>query len=260
MLVWLSTQCHLPDQYANIILSYLDCVFGNILCYNKIKSVVDLYTRYGSNPEIILNPEFRHNVMILHESLKDDNMFKDYVSNHDNKFFKEIWSLFNNNLVKYVNTFTNSQKDEPVCIVFEGEPGSGKSVLMNAFVEVLKNKNRSVYVHSVPPSEGGKDFYDDYENQEVFVMDDVGQQGKSQWRTIINFVSPVKYPLECANASKKNTKFFNSKVILCTTNNFKQLSSFTSKDCIAEPEALFRRAHVIQVNRGNDPAHFTRVS
>ena len=258
MLMWLSTQCHLPEMYANIIISYLDCVFGNILCYNKIKNVVDLYTKYGSNPEIILHPEFRHEVIVLHENLKDDNMFKDYVTNHDNKFFREIWSLFNNNLVKYVNTFTNSQKDEPICIVFEGEPGSGKSVLMNAFVEVLKSKNKSVYVHSVPPSEGGKDFYDDYENQEVFVMDDVGQQGKSQWRTIINFVSPVKYPLECANAAKKNTKFFNSKVILCTTNNFKQLSSFTSKDCIAEPEALFRRAHVVQINRGSDPAYFSQ--
>lgn len=246
---WLGSTNFIPVSLIETTTTYMDLIFGNILCYDKIKKVVDVYTKYVTNPEVILRPEFRHEVTTLHDSVKNDVMFNDYVTNHDNKYFKDVWLLFNNNLVKYVSTFASSSKEEPICFVFEGEPGSGKSVLMNSFVEVLKKMNKSIYVHSVPPSEGGKDFYDDYENQEVFVMDDVGQQGKSQWRTIINFVSPVKYPLECANASKKNTKFFSSKIILCTTNQFTGLSSFTSKDCIAEPEALFRRAHVIKVKR-----------
>ena len=38
----------------------------------------------------------------------------------------------------------------------------------------------------------GKDWYDNYQNEEIFYMDDVGQQGVSQWRTIINMVSAVK--------------------------------------------------------------------
>nr|QKK82974.1 hypothetical protein 1 [Ginkgo biloba picorna-like virus] len=95
-------------------------------------------------------------------------------------------------------------------------------------------------------------------NQDVFVMDDVGQQGKSQWRSIINFVSPVKYPLECAQADKKNTKFFSSPLILCTTNNFTNLQGFTAKDCIAEPEALFRRAHVLKFTRAGGDIQYAK--
>lgn len=234
---------------ALYIENILDTMFGSILCYDKIKRVTEIYSEYASNPSIILEAHFRNRVSILEKEVTGDPIFDEYVSNHDNRHFKEMWSLFKSNLVKYVDTFTVSQKNEPICFVFEGAPGSGKSVIMNSFVEYLKENNRSVYVHSVPPAEGGKDFYDDYENQEVFVMDDVGQQAKSQWRTIINFVSPVKFPLECASANKKNTKFFNSKIILCTTNLFSQLSSFTSSDCIAEPEALFRRVHLIKINR-----------
>lgn len=235
-------------NYADYL---IDLFFGNIVAYDKIKKVSDLHAKYVSSPDIILNPEFRFEVQELSDSLVGNTLFLDYVANHENKFFRGVWESFNNTLVKYVKTFTVSSKEEPICIVFEGAPGSGKSVLMNNFVQVLRKQNRSVYVHSIPPTDAGKDFYDDYENQEVFVMDDIGQQGKSQWRTIINFVSPVKYPLECANALKKNTKFFNSKIILCTTNGFMQLRGFTAKDCISEPEALFRRCHVIKVEKSN---------
>lgn len=235
--------------YAGYAAYILDLAFGGIVCYDKIKRVTDMNLAYSSHPEVILQPEFRENVIKLDEETKDA-IFMQYVSNHENKFFKSAWDAFQNNLVKYVKNFTTSSKIEPICFVFEGAPGSGKSVLMNNFVEVLRKMNKSVYIHTIPPTDAGKDFYDDYENQDVFVMDDIGQQGKSQWRTIINFVSPVKYPLECANAAKKNTKFFNSKIILCTTNGFMKLHGFTSKDCIAEPEALFRRCHVIKVEKG----------
>jgi len=251
VLDWLGANAGLSANVIQPVIIFLDFIFGNIICYNNIKEVVDLYTSYTSTPNIILQPVFRHSVSQLYDKLKENPMFNDYVSNHDNKFFREVWILFKDNLVKYVNTFTISAKEEPICIVFEGGPGSGKSVIMNSFVEVLRSQQKSVYVHSVPPVEGGKDFYDDYENQEVFVMDDIGQQGKSQWRTIINFVSPVKFPLECASANKKNTKFFNSKIILLTTNCFRDLSGFTSTDCIADRGALFRRCHVINVKRSN---------
>lgn len=244
----------LAETEANVYYSgyaayILDLAFGGIVCYDKIKRVTEMNLAYSSHPEVILQPEFRENVMKLNDETKDA-IFMQYVSNHENKFFKSAWDAFQNNLVKYVQNFTTSSKIEPICFVFEGAPGSGKSVLMNNFVEVLRKMNKSVYIHTIPPTDAGKDFYDDYENQDVFVMDDIGQQGKSQWRTIINFVSPVKYPLECANAAKKNTKFFNSKIILCTTNGFMKLHGFTAKDCIAEPEALFRRCHVIKVEKG----------
>lgn len=257
---WLVTFLQSSEQnvylagYADYL---LDVMFGSISSYSKIKSISELNLQYSLSPEVILRPEYRDEVLKVYNDANEDLLFKDYVVNNDNKNFKVVWDSFVTNIVKYVKTFTVSAKKEPICIVFEGQPGSGKSVLMNNFVEVLRKMNKSVYIHSIPPTDAGKDFYDDYENQDVFVMDDIGQQGKSQWRTIINFVSPVKYPLECANANKKNTKFFNSEFILCTTNGFMNLHGFTAKDCVAEPEALFRRCHVVKVE-GIVGADFTQ--
>jgi GTPase SAR1 family protein len=146
---------------------------------------------------------------------------------------------------KLASNFDVSARSEPVCIVFEGKAGSGKSTLMNKVIDYLVKKDYSIYNHNCPSVDAAKDFYDDYIDQDVFVMDDVGQQGVSQWRQIINFVSPVKFPLDCAEARHKNTKFFNSKLLLLTTNHFSDLHSFTKTDCIAEPSALFRRCHVL---------------
>lgn len=230
---------------------------SSVFLHRDIKNVCDIYSKYVANPQSLFDPTFRQEIMSTHGRLKADNNFLDYVQNGNNKYFLTTWNLFEANVVKSCHAFDTSGREEPLCIVFEGEAGSGKSNLMNQFVALLKESGMTTICHSVPAAEDGKDFYDDYENQEVFVMDDVGQQGKSQWRYLINYVSPVKYPLPCANASKKNTKFFNSKIILCTTNHFMTLGGFTSSDCISEPEALFRRAHVIKVTKGSS-LHFSQ--
>jgi hypothetical protein len=230
-------------------------LFKNLASYfiahNKIKEIVTLYTRYVTDQQVMFDPIYREKVLSVYSNCSSDEFFMAYVNNSDNKHFKISWNAFKENVVKFARTFDISGRDEPICLVFEGAAGSGKSVLMNAFVDYLR-VSRSVYIHTVPSVDCGKDFYDDYENQEVFVMDDVGQQGISQWRTIINYVSPVKFPLECATASKKNTKFFNSKIILCTTNHFKSLHNFTKTDCISEPAALFRRIHLISCAKTTD--------
>lgn len=214
--------------------------------YFLIKDITTLYTKYVKNAQVMIDADFRRQVLEINEKSKSAQ-FMEYVNNDSNRFFKPLYTAFKDNVVRYAETFDVSSKSEPICIVFSGPPGCGKSVLMNSLVDYLKNK-RSVYVHSTPPVDSGKDFYDDYQNQDIFVMDDVGQQGPSQWRQIINFVSPVKYPLECAAAEKKNTKFFNSKIILCTTNNFRNLK-FTTTDGISDTGALFRRVHLFECTR-----------
>lgn len=255
-LVWMCTTIPELSGLTNFLESIIDYLFSTIVCYDKIRNVVLLYSKYVSDASVIMDPKFRLDCETLHDDLIRDVNFREYVDNSDNKHFKNSWDGFCNNLIKYIKNFDVARREEPICIVLEGQPGCGKSVLMNNLVEYLVRLNKSVYVHSVPPTMGGKDFYDDYENQDVFVMDDVGQQGVSQWRTIINFVAPIKYPLECADAKKKNTKFFNSKIIIVTTNKFTDLNSFTSSDCISEPGALFRRAHVINVSKGNSPSGY----
>lgn len=248
----------IPANYRDCMINLVRRVGSSVFLHAEIKNICDIYTKYISNPQCLFDPTFRQDIMNTHAKLIKDPSFMDYITNGNNKYFQTTWNLFEANVVKSCNAFDTSGRDEPICFVFEGEAGSGKSTLMNAFVALLKESGMTTICHSVPAAEDGKDFYDDYENQDVFVLDDVGQQGKSQWRYIINYVSPVKYPLPCATASKKNTKFFNSKIIIATTNHFTDLGGFTSSDCITEPEALFRRAHVIKVTKGKSD-HFSQV-
>jgi hypothetical protein len=238
----------LPKSLADFMIGMFDYLGHGLRNYRLIKQVAEKYTFFLRNEQAIFDPSFRQDVMSLRKKCIESDGFMEYVSNASNRYFKTTWDNFEQNVCKGVKIFDESRRDEPICFVFEGPAGSGKSALMNNFVDLLREDGLSVYTHSVPSAEDAKDFYDDYENQDVFVMDDVGQQGKSQWRYIINFVAPTKYPLPCAQANKKNTKSFTSKIIVCTTNHLRDLNSFTSTDCISEPDALRRRIHLIEVN------------
>jgi hypothetical protein len=239
----------LPIAIITGMRSVLKYVSNSTISYNLMREVASVYTQYIKNPQEIFDPTFREKIVELNKKCIAAPGFIEFATNTSNKYFNTTWTAFRDNVVKATYMFDQSRRDEPLLFVFEGLAGSGKSQFMNATVDLLRKSGLSVYCHTVPSTEDAKDFYDDYENQDVFVMDDVGQQGKSQWRTMINFVSPIKYPLPCATASKKNTKFFNSKVILCTTNHLMNLGGFTSTDCITEPEALFRRCHVVKVEK-----------
>lgn len=233
----------------------LESILEYFLLNGKLKTVSDMYAKYVKNPQIMFEAIFRNEALELGISCESDQAFLNYIANTNNRYANIVWKAFLENVVKYAKTYDSTSRPEPICIVFDGPPGCGKTVLVNQLTQLLK-QSKSIYVHTCPPVEGGKDFYDDYKNEDVMVMDDVGQQGISQWRTIINFVSPIKYPLSCAQADNKNTKFFNSKIIICTTNNFESLSSFTKSDCISTPEALFRRVHLVNVKRSADHDEF----
>lgn len=149
-------------------------------------------------------------------------------------------------LVKRIDAYEQCSRQEPIGIIFQGPPGCGKSRAMNAVVQACP---WSKYVHIIKDVNDGKDFYDMYENETIFYMDDVGQQGISQWRSFINMISEVKYPLDCARAENKDTKFFNSEVVLATTNEFMNLSGLVRTDGIRELPALWRRCVVLDFSR-----------
>jgi hypothetical protein len=121
---------------------------------------------------------------------------------------------------------------------------------------VISASGQTCYSHLVKATTDGKDWYDSYNNEQIFFMDDVGQQGISQWRTIINMVSSVKMPLECADASLKDTKFFNSPTIMVTTNMFQHLQGLTKQDCISDIKALWRRGYVFDFSRATRRGDF----
>jgi len=188
--------------------------------------LVDDIIEFGKNMKVEDNPSFAYAINLC---MKDKSLQK----------MLDDFSI----LYKTCVQSKNVSRQEPFMMVFEGSPGCFKSRSMTL---LIKSLGRSVYSHVVPATKDtDKDFYDTYANQEIFYMDDVGQMGVGQWRKVMNWVSCVPLPLQCATASLKNTKFFTSTSILCTTNCFKNLHTIYRDDCIADLGALHRRGVVV---------------
>lgn len=246
LLTWLKAT--LKIEIVDVIIELLVQPLNFVKGIKLTKDLSKLTIEFQKNNQIIFDPVVRVKCMDLYKDIKTNVYIQSLLVNPAYRIYAQQFSTLEI-MNKLSSNFDVSARNEPVCFVFEGKAGCGKSTLMNKVVDYLVRKSYSIYNHSCPSVDAGKDFYDNYLDQDIFVMDDVGQQGVSQWRQIINFVSPVKFPLECAEAKLKNTKYFNSKLLLLTTNHFSDLHSFTKSDCIAEPEALFRRCHVLNFDK-----------
>jgi hypothetical protein len=200
-----------------------------------------LVVAWKTNKKIIMDVPFHEEVVKTWNAIELELDVKSYLMSQK----KTIWEDFAR-LYKAVISYKSVSRQEPFCLVFEGPPGTKKSHILNKYIQYQKEPS---YVHVVKASADGKDFYDGYNNEKYFLMDDVGQMGISQWRTIINMVSTVKLPLDCAEAGLKDTKYFNSEVILVTTNRFMHLNGLTKTDCIDNLDALWRRGHVLDFSQ-----------
>jgi len=224
-----------PIQVQEYMNSILD-LFG-LIEFIFIYKAQQLLNTYAKDKHIILRDSYRNDVKKLRNEIYSLNLKRFFSKN---KPLSDIASEFER-IYKAVISYEQTSRQEPCCFVFQGPPGCRKSVTVNKVIATL---GLTHYSHIVKCAEDSKDWYDSYNNEDIFYMDDVGQMGKSQWRNLINWVSAVKLPLECAEASLKDTKYFNSEIILLTTNNFTHLQGFTTQDCIDSPEALWRRGYV----------------
>jgi hypothetical protein len=226
---------YLPEFFGQYVKSMIE-LFG-IAEFGYIQQVKKVLEQWVKDRKVILSNTYRSTVLELDAKLREIDIKKFFSKN---KMLSAMVSDFNR-MVKAINAYESTARMEPTCFVFEGPPGCRKSVTVNKIIRVLGETH---YAHVVKSTEDGKDWYDSYNNETIFYMDDVGQMGKSQWRKLINWISAVKLPLDCAEAELKDTKFFNSELVLLTTNKFQTLSGFTAKDCIDTPEALWRRGFV----------------
>jgi hypothetical protein len=138
----------------------------------------------------------------------------------------------------YLN-YKNTSRVEPVCVVLCGPPGTGKSVFQSQLIDIYKRSGRTVFSDNIAASLDQKRFYDTYNDEDVYVVDDMGAKSKAQWSEIVNMVSTSKYPLEAAAISNKNMKSFNSELMILTTNHIPE--TFGQKDGIADKDAFLRR-------------------
>lgn len=226
-----------PDFIRKVV----NKVFSIGFRFKSCNTLRRLITLWKTDKRVITEPSFTKEVYAAYDELTSDyDSYQFFLSSK-----KPLWEDFLR-LRKAVLSYHHVNRQEPFCLIFQGPPGTKKSYIMNRVIQFDKE---STYVHVVKATTDGKDFYDGYDNESYFVMDDVGQMGVSQWRTIINMVSTVKLPLDCAEASLKETKFFNSDVILVTTNKFTELHGLTKSDGIDNLEALWRRGHVLSFDR-----------
>jgi hypothetical protein len=226
----------LPEK----VTKFLNTVFSFGAYQTLLYELRSALASWEKDKRIMISKEFRIKINDIKKRLDDHPDTVDKMRN--NMRFKQEYASFER-MVKGAKAYESCSRQEPVFIVLEGPPGVKKT---KALLQVIKLLNRSTYAHIVKGTEDGKDHYDGYNNEEVFVMDDVGQQSLSQWRTVINMVSAMKMPLECAALDLKDTKYFDSKFLLVTTNKFSDIHGLTKSDGISDIKALWRRAHVIK--------------
>lgn len=209
--------------------------------YNSLREAKQLLQEFARDPKLIVNPMFTLKVKKVYDLSQAPEMME-YAqrSSYVRSVCDSITMLW-----KSVLSHSEVVRQEPCCFVFEGPPGCYKSGTVGKILQIMQ---LPVYTHIVKTQTDGKDFYDTYNGEPIFAMDDVGQQGNDQWRTLINMVSTMKMPLTCAEAKLKNTKFFTSDTIICTTNNFMHLHGLTPADAIQDVHALWRRGYVFDMS------------
>lgn len=149
--------------------------------------------------------------------------------------------------------FGNAERVEPFVITLSGDPGIGKSLVSKAIQDVLARKLLSSRAYSdfvggttanvVWAPNLAETFDSGYNNQAIVLLDDLGYSKESNDIVIpkfIQWVNQVPTQTNQAALERKGAIFFDSKLILCTTN----LVDFgRATERLATPEAFYRRMH-----------------
>lgn len=137
---------------------------------------------------------------------------------------------------------TNVTRMEPIYIAMQGEPGKGKSIMTDLLSKMVFDAMRAlsqetwlaVYSKDGKPVEytdsliynrmAEQEFWDNYCNQPVTRLDDLGQDKSSAERrgaeffSVIRMVNSAPYPLHMADIIRKDNTVFKSTFLYTTTN------------------------------------------
>jgi hypothetical protein len=146
----------------------------------------------------------------------------------------------------------NETRKEPITIIIGGKPGIGKSyakdIVLSYMAYHIKGPDFRQYVDmpgsdEFSPNQVEK-FVSGYNNQKFVIIDDLGYSAESIETMVPRFIQMVNsmpYNMEQAEVHKKGAVYFDSEMILCTT-NIDTWGHFVPK--LNAPEALFRRLHL----------------
>nr|DAZ87916.1 TPA_asm: hypothetical protein [Phagogra virus] len=116
-------------------------------------------------------------------------------------------------------------KAEPFVVYLYGTAGVGKSVLTDVIAKYLLDFEDDTYDPRKDKFQRspGSDYWDGYNNQKLYVDDDFLQSKDVRYRTeaittLILLGSRAPFPLNMAHLDGKGTTFFNSKIVILTSN------------------------------------------
>lgn len=237
--LYMAAECVMPNPLREFCQS-LGSLSGKYKFSRDAKAIIKVFE---NNPKACIDPEMTERVTELYNRMTQSATLIEY--GRKSAYIKVLIDKVTQ-LQKNIMSHKDLSRPEPTAFILEGPPGCGKSTLLTKLLEVM---DEPAYSHIVKPMEDAKDYYDTYQNEKLFYMDDVGQMSPAQWRTLINIVSCAKMPLACADAKLKNTKYFGSEIVLCTTNSFMELNGLIRSDGIADIHALKRRGHVFDMTQ-----------
>lgn len=126
--------------------------------------------------------------------------------------------------------YKKTHRTEPVCILLHGQPGCGKSLASKVIARGLTNESN---VYSLPPD---PKYFDGYNQQEVVIMDDVGQNPDGRDLSLFcQMVSSTEFITPMANLEDKG-RAFTSDYVIASTN-----MSILTPPTVSTPEAIDRR-------------------
>jgi len=192
---------------------------------------------------------------------------------------RSVITLYNKKIQDILSPFKKMSLDSstirapPLAILLRGESGVGKSAVTIPLIDrviigliddektlarYLRNNMDFIYSRTYETK-----YWDGYNNQLVTVFDDFMQSIEclsdpdGEPMNLIRAMNPFPYQLHMAHLDDKGSKFFSSKIILATTNDYNLHSALLKK-----PEALKRRFEiqvdvVPKLKYCKDPENFT---
>lgn len=143
----------------------------------------------------------------------------------------------------------NSIREEPVCVYLYGQPGVGKSIMTTVIIaDYFKKylKEKGVDFNSVCHSRKAlNEHWDGFCNQPICLIDEFGNKIDCMVNPNLEFeelqymINTSEYPLWFAELAKKGVVFFDSELVLLTSNK-----RYPEIVHLSDPSSIYRRIHI----------------
>jgi hypothetical protein len=257
-----------PQAFSNLIVIF-EYVYDYVLLkvFGKqrqhladLETMIDGLTEWESAVNDVLALDFRSQIVKSRDAcLQIEKLFFEgnRLSNqlnklhldttqkvHFNRIHNQISNLYT--LVDNIGATPYEPREVPIALYITGSTGVGKSTMTPLIaLECMKlispslvlDYNNQVYYRNVT-----QEYWDGYQNQSVTIYDDFAQLKDSQTAPNLELLEIIKtgniapYPLHKASLAEKSKSFFNSKFIICTSNQKRPAVS-----SLVAPEAVYRR-------------------